>query len=88
MYIHVCINCWNTWETHYSDKFETQLHKTCIWGTKQSLADYFHIHVPGHCLFLYTNIYCVLLHTTSINSLELCNFLNCYYICNTSVHVY
>ena len=51
MYIHVFINCWNTWETHHSDKFETQLHKTCIWGTKVSLTDYFH--TPGHCLFLY-----------------------------------
>ena len=45
------IYCWNTWETHHSDKFETQLHKMCIRGTQQSLADYFHI--PGHCLFLY-----------------------------------
>ena len=46
MYIHVCIYCWNTWETHHSDKFETQLHKR-----KQSLTDYFH--TPGHCFFLY-----------------------------------
>ena len=49
MYMYICR--WMAWETHYSDKFETQLHKMCIWGTKQSLNDYFHI--PGHCLFLY-----------------------------------
>ena len=42
MYIHVCIYCWNTWETHHSDKFETQLHKMCIRGTQQSLTDFPH----------------------------------------------
>ena len=55
MYIHA-------WETHHSDKFETQLHKTCIEGTKQSLADYFHI--PGHCYKYYqiSTVFLYMLH--------------------------
>ena len=85
MYMQVCIYYWNTWENHHIDKLETQLHKR-----KQSLPDYFH--TSGHCFFLHKiNITKYLLCSFTcytINSLELWNFLNLHYICNTSIHVY